>query len=219
MEGGIVCAAGRLDDAEATVRKAIAIDPSDGEQPRGDRMRAYAVLASILEGKGNAKEAELYRNVVKAIRLAEDADRLCIEAGLLRRAVRLYKQSLAIFEDAYCIQLRLAVQLAESGGFEGGRAALPQGVRADARQLWPRGEPLLRLRRGVSRGRRARRSPRRSSPGWPRERPDKPQTHYLLGYLREQQERHAEAVEPLRKAVQLDPDYLNAWKTLSEPAD
>jgi tetratricopeptide (TPR) repeat protein len=206
-------AAGRLDEAEATVRKAIAIDPSDGEQPRGDRMRAYAVLAAILEGKGNAKEAELYHNVVKAIRLAEDADRL-FEAGLLRRAVRLYKQSLAIFQDAYCIQSRLAVQLAEMGDIE---AAEPHYRKAY--ELMPdsfgRVESHCFGCEGAFKGPLAQRIAEEVFTRLVKQNPNKPQTHYLLAYLREQQERYKEAVEPLRKAVELDPDYLNAWKTLS----
>ena len=44
--------------------------------------------------------------------------------------------------------------------------------------------------------------------------PDKPQVHYLLGYLREEQGRYQEALPELQKAVKLDPDYLNAWKHL-----
>ena len=45
----------KLDDAEKTIRQAIAIDPSDGEEGRGDRMRAYAELADILDAQGNQK--------------------------------------------------------------------------------------------------------------------------------------------------------------------
>src|SRR5262249_44514045 len=36
---------GKLKEAEEATRKAIAIDPSDGKQGPGDRMRAYAELA------------------------------------------------------------------------------------------------------------------------------------------------------------------------------
>jgi tetratricopeptide (TPR) repeat protein len=47
-------------------------------------------------------------------------------------------------------------------------------------------------------------------------RPDKPQLHYLMGYLRQQQKRAAEAAEYFRKAVALDPLYLNAWDKLAD---
>jgi len=41
--------AGKLAEATTTIQLAIAIDPSDGEQGKGDRMRAYAVFARIFD--------------------------------------------------------------------------------------------------------------------------------------------------------------------------
>jgi tetratricopeptide (TPR) repeat protein len=40
----------------------------------------------------------------------------------------------------------------------------------------------------------------------------KPQVYYLLGYLREEQERYQEAAGFYKKAFTLDPDYINALK-------
>lgn len=45
--------------------------------------------------------------------------------------------------------------------------------------------------------------------------PDKPQVHYLLGYLRSEQGRTVEALASYRRAVTLDPDYLDAWKQMA----
>ncbi|NJM38985.1 MAG: tetratricopeptide repeat protein [Akkermansiaceae bacterium] len=44
--------------------------------------------------------------------------------------------------------------------------------------------------------------------------PNHAQVFYLLGYLREQQGRYEEAAAQFRKAIQIDPDYLNAWEKL-----
>jgi tetratricopeptide (TPR) repeat protein len=49
--------------------------------------------------------------------------------------------------------------------------------------------------------------------------PDKPQVHYLLGYLRSEEGRYREALPEFQKAVQLDPDYLNAWKEIGETGE
>jgi tetratricopeptide (TPR) repeat protein len=49
-----------------------------------------------------------------------------------------------------------------------------------------------------------------------KEQPDKPQVHYLMGYLRAEQKRFPEAAASYRQAVQLDPLYLNAWNKLAE---
>ena len=113
----------QLPEAEKIIRQAIAIDPSDGEEGRGDRMRAYAELADILEAQGNNKDAGTYREIVKAIRLSEDADQF-YQAGLLKHAITMYEEALNHFSDAYCIQSRLAIQLAALGKECGGRGTL-----------------------------------------------------------------------------------------------
>jgi tetratricopeptide (TPR) repeat protein len=207
----------QLAQAEKTIRQAIAIDPSDGEEGRGDRMRAYAELADILVARGDLKGAEDYQNIVKAIRLSEDADQF-FTAGLLKRAIAMYEQSLNYFSDAYCIQSRLAVQL----------AAL--GKTAEAEQHYRRAYELMPDSFGrveshcfgcerVFDGERAQNMAEKVFSQLAVERPDKPQVHYLLGYLHVQEERYNEAMTNLLVAVHLDPDYLNAWVKMQEASD
>src|SRR5207249_3562492 len=109
---------GKMEEAEKCARQAITIDPSDGEQGPGRRMRGYAVLADIRERRGDAKEAETLRGAVTAIRHSEEADRF-YEAGLLTRAVKMYEEALSHFTNAYCIQSRLALRMAELGDMAG----------------------------------------------------------------------------------------------------
>jgi len=45
--------------------------------------------------------------------------------------------------------------------------------------------------------------------------PEKPQVHYLLGYLRDEEGNSRDALPEFREAVRLDPDYLNAWKKIA----
>ena len=45
---------------------------------------------------------------------------------------------------------------------------------------------------------------------------EKPQIHYLLGYLRMEQGRYNECGPHHLAAVQLDPEYLNAWVKMQE---
>jgi tetratricopeptide (TPR) repeat protein len=202
----------QLEEAEKAVRQAIAIDPSDGEEGRGDRMRAYAELADIREARGDQKEAGFYREVVKAIRTSEDADRF-YAAGLLKRAVAMYEEGLTHFADAYCIQSRLAIQL----------SALGKNQEAEdhyrrAYELMPdsfgRVESHCFGCERVFTGERAQSIAEKVFTKLVAERPDKPQVHYLLGYLREEQERFNEARTNYMDAVRLDPDYLNAWGKL-----
>ena len=205
--------AGRDEEAEKIARQAIAIDPSDGEQGKGDRMRAYAVLADIRAARGDAKEADILRGVLRAIRQSENADDFS-EAGLHTRAVKMYADSLNHFADAYCIQSRLAVHLSELGRHE--EAAKHY---AKAFELMPdsfgRVESHCFGCEGAFSGEQAQGVAERVFTTLVAKTPDKPQVHYLLGYLRGQQGREKDALPHFRQAVKLDPDYLNAWKQLA----
>lgn len=205
---------GELEQAEKTVRAAIAVDPSDGEQGPGDRMRAYAVLADVLEARGDREQAGAMREAVKAIRISEAGDRQ-FEAGLLSRGTRMYQEALTHFADAYCIQSRLALRLAELG-----RQAEAEAHYQRAYELMPESFGHLESHcfgcEGAFRGQRAQSVAERVFTRLAAANPEHAQVHYLFGYLREQQQRYADALPLYRKAVALDAEYLNAWKHLNE---
>lgn len=204
--------AGRLEEAEQAVKAAIAIDPSDGEQQYGRRMRGYTVLADILEGRGDRKQAEFFREVVRSIRMSERADTLH-EVGLLGRAIKLYQEALTHFADAYCIQSRLAIQLAAQGRFQEAEEHYRR-----AYELMPdsfgRVETHCFGCEGIFEGKQAQFLAEKVFLQLAAKTPDKPQVHYLLGYLRVSQGRYTEALEHFRNAVRRDPAYLNAWKEI-----
>ncbi|HEX7654142.1 MAG TPA: hypothetical protein VF607_11590, partial [Verrucomicrobiae bacterium] len=207
----------QLAEAEKLLRQAIAIDPSDGEEGRGDRMRVYAELAEVRAALSDAKEATFFREVVAAIRMSEQADQF-YAIGLLKRAVTMYGESLKHFSDAYCIQSRLAIQLADLGMNE----AAEEHYRK-AYELMP--DSFGRVEThcfGCERafaGAKAQSIAEKVFTKLVVERPDKPQVHYLLGYLRMEEERYNEAATNFMAAARLDPDYLNAWIHLASVAD
>lgn len=209
--------AGKIDEAEKAVRAAIAIDPSDGEQGKGDRMRAYAVLAEVLDKKGDADTAKIMRGAVSAIRKSEAADDWW-NAGLLSEAVRRYEAALLDFADAYCIQARLALRYSELGQFD---KAEHHYLRAF--ELMPdsfgRVESHCFGCEGAFSGQRAQNVADKVFTRLASLPPVKPQVYYLLGYLRESQNRPADAAAAYRQAVKLDPDYLNAWNELASLSD
>jgi tetratricopeptide (TPR) repeat protein len=204
----------QLEDAEKTARQAISIDPSDGEQGPGNRMRVYAVLAEIRAARGDQKEADFLRGAVKAIRLAETADRF-YEAGLLNRAVKMYQDSLTHFADAYCIQSRLAVQLAELGQHEAAEAHYRRAYELMPDSFGRVESHCFGCERAFD-GQRAQSLAEKVFTDLAAKTPNKPQVHYLLGYLRFEQDRHADALPHFRTAVRLDRDYLNAWSKISQ---
>ncbi len=200
-------------EAEKLARQAIAIDPSDGEQGKGDRLRAYAVLAEIRAAQGDAKQADLFRGAVAAIRLSEQADDLH-GLGLLKRAIALYEESIKLFADAYCIQSRLAIQMADLGLFDEAEAHYRRAYELMPDSFGRIESHCFGCERAFS-GERAQSLAEKVFTKLVQERPEKPQIHYLIGYLREQQGRYADALKSFKEAVRLDPDYLNAWSKLS----
>jgi tetratricopeptide (TPR) repeat protein len=210
----VLLTSNRLEEAEKVVRQAIAIDPSDGEQGKGSRMRAYAVLANIRSARGDKAQAALFNGAVKAIRVSENADD-AYNAGLLVRGIRMYKQALTYFADAYCIQSRIAVQLAAQGRYDEAESHYRRAF-----ELMPdsfgRMESHCFGCEGAFEGARATNMAEAVFRRLMVKSPNKPQLHYLMGYLRSSQGRYREAASNYRRAVQLDKDYINAWSKLLE---
>jgi tetratricopeptide (TPR) repeat protein len=205
---------GNLAEAEKVIHQAITIDPSDGQSGPGDRMRAYAELAEIRAALGDQKEADFNRQIVTAIRVSEQADQF-YTVGLLKRAIAMYQEGLNHFSDAYCIESRMAIQLAQMGD---NKAAEEHYRRAY--ELMP--DSFGRVEShcfGCERafdGENAQSIADKVFTQLVATRPDKPQVHYLLGYLRGAEERYNEAQTNYLAAVRLDPDYLNAWVQMQD---
>ncbi|MGJ8650478.1 MAG: hypothetical protein ACSHX4_08970 [Opitutaceae bacterium] len=204
---------GDLSAAEAIAKQAIAIDPSDGEQPRNDRMRVYDVMRQIRAAQGNNKEAKFFADVVKAIRHSENADQF-YSAGLYLQAIKRYKESLTFFADAYCVQSRLAVRLYDEGRVD--EAAIHY---KKAYELMPssfgRVESHCFGCESVFSGEKPQSIADEVFSNLLITQPEVPQVHYLIGYLRDHQEREVEAMKHFQDAVALDPDYLNAWEKIA----
>jgi tetratricopeptide (TPR) repeat protein len=202
----------QLEEAEKVARRAISIDPTDGEEGPGDRLRAYAELAEIRAARGDTNEAVSLRGAVQAVHQAEKADQIHA-VGLLKQAVALYQDSLTRFADAYCIHARLAVQLSDLGLHD-----LAEEHYRRAYELMP--DSFGRLESycfGCERafdGDRAQGIAEKVFTQLAQKTPNKPQVHYLLGYLRDEEGRYPEALNSYRAAVKLDPDYLNAWQKI-----
>jgi tetratricopeptide (TPR) repeat protein len=208
--------AGQLDAAETAARAALQIDPTDGEQHAGDRVRAYSVLAAILEAGGKKSDAAFFSNVVASVRMAEEGDRFT-EMGLLERSIPLYEKAEVLFGAAYCVQWRLAERLQAMG-----RTAEAEMHYAIAFERMP--EQFGRVasfcfgcegafRSGASRG-----AAERVLAGLLDKEPVRPQVYYLMGLLREAQERKSEAADYFKKALEKDPEYFDAMRALHELA-
>jgi len=208
---------GRLADAETFARKAVALDPTDGEQSVGKRARSYAVLAAVLQDAGKADDAAFFRRVVDAVRRAEDGDALR-EAGLLLAAREKYEQAALAFADAYCVQWRLAERLHEEGRI----AEAEQHYEIAFTRMPEQFGRMATLCFGcenvfgntASRGAADRVLSRLAALPKPR-----PQALLILARLRRAQNQPRAAWALLQQAAQIDPDYFDAWKELAGLAE
>jgi tetratricopeptide (TPR) repeat protein len=198
-----------LAEAEQAARQAITIDPTDGEEGPGDRIRAYVELAEIRAARGDTNEAATLRGVVQSVHQAELADQFHA-AGLLKRAVAMYQDSLNRFADAYCIHARLAVQLSDMGLHQQAEEHYRRAYELMPDQFGRMESYCFGCERAFD-GERAQGIAEKVFTELAQKTPNKPQVHYLLGYLREEEGRYPEALTNYHAAVRLDPDYLNAW--------
>ncbi len=205
---------GKVDEAEQACKTAIAVDPSDGETGKGNRMRVYSVMADVCTAKKDPKQAVFFQNVVKAIRLSENADDF-YDAGLLTRAVSMYAQALDLFSDAYCIQSRIARQLAELGRLDEAAVHYRKAFELMPVSFGRMESHCFGCERAFE-GKTAVSIAEQTFTDMLAKDPKKPQLYYLLGYLYMEQQEYPKALLNFQKAAGLDPDYINAWKQIYE---
>ena len=205
---------GHFKEAQEACDQAIAIDPSDGETGKGNRMRAYSVMADICRAQNDTTKAAAYGNIVEAIRLSEDADDY-YDAGLLTRAVAMYQQALGRFSDAYCIQSRIARQLAALGRMDEASVHYRRAFELMPASFGRMESHCFGCERAFQ-GKTAGAIAEETFQDMLKKDPNNPKLYYLLGYLRMEEKRYSDALPNFEHAVELDPDYINAWKNIVE---
>lgn len=199
---------GDLAAAEAAARQALVVDPTDGEQDAGERAEGYAVLADVLDAQGRADEAQVFRNVHRAVRVAEKGDELA-EADLWQRSLAVYLEAEAIFPAAYCVQWRIAEKYRELGQLDLAQKHYEQAFEQMPGQFgraatWCFG--CMNVFEHAA-GRRAAETvlPKLAAGEAPI-----PQVYYLLGELYDAEKKFDAAEVAYARAVEMDPLYVDA---------
>ena len=206
---------GDLAGAEAAARRAIEIDPTDGEADAGDRIRSYSILASILEEKGGAeaeKEAATLRRVVAAVRAAEKGDELA-DLGYTAGAIARYDEAAALFSDAYCVQWRLAERLRKAGREAEAVAHYEETFRHMPAQFGQVASLCFGCE-GVFTSSESVGAAERILPSLAAAPGAGASVHYLLGMLRDHQKRYNEAYSAYASALEIDPGHFDSLKEL-----
>ncbi len=206
---------GDLAGAEAAARRALEIDPTDGEAPAGDRIRSYSILASVLEAKGgeaDLSEAATLRRVVAAVRAAEKGDELT-DLGFLAGAIARYDEAAALFSDAYCVQWRLAERLRKAGRADEAAAHYEETFRHMPAQFGQVASLCFGCE-GVFSSKESAGAAERILPALAAAPGAGASVHYLLGMLREHQKKYDEAWAAWSRALEVDPGHFDALKEL-----
>lgn len=207
----------QYDLAEKAIRQAMNVDPTDGEQEAGQRVHSYSLLADILEAKGDKESAAFFRDVVKSVRIAEQGD-LFSKAGLVTRSIDFYQEAMAVFADAYCIQWRLAERLYATGDLEGSKEHYRIAFERMPEQFGQVASFCFGCE-GAFDKIQSRSAAEEVFSHLLETSPARPQVYFLYGLLRKSQKRIPEAYSYFKKAVELDQDYLDAWKEISKLSD
>lgn len=209
--------AGKLDEAEAVILEALRVDPTDGETQAGNRVRAYAVMSEIKAAQGKKDDAKFFADVVESVKIAEHGDKLT-GAGLTTRSIAVYEKAQGYFADAYCVQWRLAKRLDELGKKEEAEKHYRIAFERMPEQFGQVASFCFGCE-GAFDSKNSQSTAEKVLLGLEKAGPDRPQVFYLLGQLREAQRRFPEACAYYRKAVEMDPGYLDAWMQVHSLAD
>lgn len=203
---------GDLELALQTIEEAIALDPSDGDHGKDTRMFCYEVLARIHSDAGRMEKAKFFRSVVDSIRQGEAADDF-LHAGLIEEATDRYEAALGQFEDAYCLQSRLAMTLARNGKFDEAVAHFEKAFSLMPVSFGPRESHCFGCE-GLFSDERVVDIALPLLEAFEKENPGNPRTPYLLGLMLSEKNDDAQAALAYRRALQLDPSYFNAASRL-----
>lgn len=209
--------AGKLDEAEKTILEALHVDPTDGETKSGNRVRAYTVMSEIKAAKGKQDDAKFFADVVEAVRIAEHGDELT-GAGLITQSIAEYEKAQAHFADAYCVQWRLAKRFDELGKTEEAEKHYRIAFERMPEQFGQVASFCFGCE-GAFDSKHSQSAAEKVLLGLEKAGPKRPQVFYLLGQLRAAQDRYSEAYAYYRKAVEMDPDYLDAWEQIHSMVD
>ena len=196
-------------EAEIAARKAIALDPSDGNAPADQWQKVYGILAEIRTSRGDAVGAAKLRRNVAAAKLRDQGEDLQ-RAGLNRRAIAAYQSAAKLWPDSALIQIDLGVVLETNGRvdlaaahYRKAFALLPvqlghreaKGFELDGLFTHPGAAAIAASEFAA----RLKRNPRDAA------------TLYLSGRMALARGRDGEAVKRFLAATKADPNYVLAW--------
>ena len=137
---------------------------------------------------------------------------------MIMKSLQTYEKANKVFADAYCIQWRLGEKFYAIGNYQEAEKHYKRAFEMMPDQFG-RIASLCFGCEDVFTNRRSQVAGEKIIVPLIAKYPNKPQVYYVMGLLREEQSRFPEAYKFLKKAVELDPAYFDAWEHLYNLAD
>lgn len=210
-KGDLLLRMGKPQEAERTIRAALALDPARAQSGTAP---AYDVLARIQEREGKSADAAVSRKVVEAGGLAAAAEQAG-RIGLNARAESLYRKALEANPRDADTQLNYAHLLREMGRDEEARAAYTtaaghvlesEGRAGGANYVWDWSLPILRILESVF-------SPLE------KQHASDPGLLTVLGDVKFYEGDKRAALDAYERAVAADPRYVEGWEGIARLSD
>ncbi len=207
---------GSIDEAERTIRLAISHQPYGRDYFQKNRMLAYKVLSAILAKQGHQKESAAASTIFESAELGAKAGEVA-RFNLSSQEKRMFEEAIKLNPNDPMLHFKLAETLERERDTNGASKQFERTFellvtkqgRVGPGQFGPDNIFWVMTAKDVG---------ERVLPDLIAKNPNRPYGHYLLGLIRKNQGRLTEASGLFRRAVQLDPDFLDAWKQLIESA-
>lgn len=201
-KGDLLLRTGKPKEAEASVRTAMALDPTGVSTRRFE----LEILANILEANGDQTGASSFRQRVEAARIADQGDRER-RVGLYSQAVEHYRQSLDLSPAHGGVQARYAQALESLGNHREAVAAYMKSL-----ELLPghRGAAIELPDERILQNETDRQLARSTLESMRRAYPRDPGILVALGQFESRMGNDKEALASYEEAARIDPRYFQA---------
>ena len=201
---------GKLVEAEANVRRAIALDPDDVKALFSlNRFKAYEVLAHIHD-TGSHRLAD-FREGAALVKQASDWEAL----NLQQQATREYRMELKLFPADFSSRIRLGLDLVETGNRVEGTREIGEAFRRTPSKL---PEDNYFTTENVMETPAARTAAKASLEAQVRSGSRNSAVYAMLGEIQEHDHDVGSAIQSFTRAAELDPDNILAWSGLGRHA-
>ena len=203
-----------LHEAETEIRRAIDFDRFDGDGTVIRKVEAQRVLRDIFAAQGKKAESQNQKSMVESVKFAQLGDKYC-EAGLAKTGIAYYKRALGLYPNSFYAHARLAIEYESAGHLAESRLHFKRTFQLLSSSFGRVNEPSYRVDYDLFRSSLGSEIGGQVLSAMLKQSPNDPRLNFHMGNLKLHETHSEESASYFRRAVELDPSYLNALESLS----